>query len=143
MSILKYFSDSGCPTGWVANGALCYYVVDGPGMTYSAAEQKCEALGGDLPIIKSTEQNNFILSLAEKMNASPWLGMQIKNNDQFYWEDCTQVAKTFCAWDTGEPNYLNNEKCAYMYVNAGSSQAGKWNNNPCNKLYRAICQKPM
>ena len=110
-------------------------------MTQSDAQEKCEDLGGDLPIITSAAENSFIVSLATG-NGDPWLGMQAQDDGEFYWENCTPVADTFSNWNTGEPNNPSDERCAYMYVNGGH-YVGKWNNNPCDKSFSAICQKPM
>ena len=107
-------------------------------MEQGDAQQKCQDLGADLPLVKSAEENNFILSLARE-KGEPWLGMHMKDDEKFYWVDGTPVADTFSAWNTGEPNMLDVEWCAYMYVTG--DHKGKWNNNPCDKIRRAICQK--
>lgn len=105
----------------------------------SQGEQECQKLGATLPVIKSAEENDFLLSLM-KDNGNPWLGMEAPNGDNdFYWADGTSVAETFSAWNTGEPNYPGQENCAYMYVTGG--QKGKWNNNPCGQSWFTVCQK--
>ena len=137
--ILKHFSGSGCPKGWIAQGALCFHVIDSLSV-YSVAQQKCRDLEACLPVIKSAEENAFILSLA-KGKSRPWLGMQMKDDGKFYWGDDTPVADTFSAWNSGEPNHLNTEKCAHMYVSGVLH--GKWNNIHCNAKKLVSCQKPI
>ena len=53
----------GCPDGWLNYGSSCYYVKDTLTRKQSDARQHCQNLGGDLAIIKSENQNDFIFNL--------------------------------------------------------------------------------
>ena len=135
---LKYFPVSGCPQDWVAHGSLCYYIITSPDVQEpSTARQQCQDLGADLPVIKSAEENDFILNLI-KDKGQTWLGMH-GNNNVFYWVDGTAVADTFSAWNVGEPSNPGLEDCVYMYVD--EERKGKWNNDRCYKERNVICQK--
>ena len=57
-------------------------------------------MGADLPIIKSSAENTFILDLAKKQgivsHGGVWLGMQRKDktsNKDFYWIDGSPLQK--------------------------------------------------
>ena len=93
---LLYFffvEGSSCPAGWVNNGSSCYYVKDTPTLKQSDARQHCQNLGGDLAIIKSENQNDFIFSLIQSQNTftkwGAWIGIQRKADGKFYWIDNT------------------------------------------------------
>ena len=94
-----------------------------------------------LPIIKSAEQNDFLLSLMEEKD-DPRLGMIAPNGDNiFEWLNGTAVADTFSAWNTAEPNHLGSENCGHLYV-SGSAK-GKWNHDPCSIPQAIVCQMEM
>ena len=93
-------------------------------------------LGGDLAIIKSAAENNFIFSLLKKQktitNWGVWLGFVRKADNKFYWIDDTPLAKGYTAWASGEPNnHRGNEKCGNMFGSAKGA-GGKWNDFPCD-----------
>ena len=68
---------------------------------------------GDLSVIKSAIENQFLLSSVEDKGES-WLGMEASNGDNdFAWIDGTSVAETFSGWAYGEPNYPGvDENCS-------------------------------
>ena len=131
---------AGCPEGWDEFGSLCYFHVNKGKMTMGQGQDECQLLGATLPVIKSAEENDFLLNLMEE-NGEPWLGMEASDGDNdFKWEDETSVASNFSAWAPGEPNYSGvEENCAYMYVSG--NYKGMWNNNPCEQLHHVACQK--
>ena len=90
-------------------------------------------LGGDLAIIKSAAENNFIFTLLKKQKTitglGVWLGFVRKADNKFYWIDDTPLAKGYTAWASGEPNNLGGiEKCGNMFGSAG----GTWNDLFCD-----------
>ena len=100
-------------------------------------------MGADLPIIKSSAENTFILDLAKKQGivsrGGVWLGMQQKDktsNKDFYWIDGSPLQKqAYLNWATGEPNmgYRKNEHCANMYVISNNHGGpGEWNDLHCD-----------
>ena len=126
-----------CPEGWVENGNQCYFILPEKKEAFVGL-YLCMQLEATLPIIKSAEQNAFLLSLMEGKGI-PRLGMVAPNGDNvFKWLDGTTVADTFSAWATGEPNNPGVEDCGVMYV-SGSGK-GKWNNDGCTAPWHIVCQ---
>ena len=126
-----------CPAGWVENGNQCYFILPQRKKAF-VGFCLCKQLGATLPIIKSAEQNTFLLSLMER-KGDPRLGMIAPNGDNiFEWLDGTGVADTFSAWNTGEPNSPGSENCGHLYVSG--SVKGKWNNEPCSYSRAIVCQ---
>ena len=136
---------TGCPEGWFEFQSSCYFVEKGRKNKTEGAKI-CRAKGGTLPVIKSLEENNFLLKLTENytrdhnLELDPWLGMEAPGGDNhFFWDDKTPVTITF--WNNGEPNEPKTEKCAYMYLkNQQKQKKGMWNNNPCRYPRLIICQ---
>ena len=124
-----YFNWSECPQDWVLHGNSCYHVIDTPTLKWSDARTTCQNLGGDLAIIRSQDENNFVRDLITQQTVpdrGAWLGLYRKADDMFYWIDDTPLAGQYSAWASGEPN-SNNEKCGHIY-----KASGKWNDIPCN-----------
>ena len=129
-----------CPEGWVENGNQCYFILPETKEAFVRGLYLCNQLGATVPIIKSAEQNAFLLSLMEGKD-DPRLGMIAPNGDNvFEWLDGTAVADTFSAWNTGEPNLAGSENCGYLYVSGSAERKGKWNNDPCSFLRVIVCQ---
>ena len=111
----------------------------------------CQNLGGDLAIVRSAEENEFILDLLRKQQTvqtnGAWIALYRKADTKFYWIDDTPLEGQYSAWASGEPNKVQ-EKCVHTY--AGSYNPGKWNDNYCNlpesRLSKApviLCQKKL
>ena len=126
-----------CPEGWVENGNQCYFILHEKKEAFVGL-YLCKQLGATLPIIKSAEENAFLLSLTEG-KGDPRLGMIAPNGDNvFEWLDGTAVADTFSPWDAGEPNNAGSENCGLLY--ASGSRKGTWNNDPCRYSRPIVCQ---
>ena len=122
----------GCPQDWVLHGNSSYHVIDTPILKWSDARTTCQNLGGDLAIIMSESENNFVRDLMHKQtgqDTGAWLGLYRKADYRFYWIDDTPLAGQYSAWNSGEPNNLH-EKCVHMY-NA-LDKLGKWNDASCS-----------
>ena len=111
----------------------------------------CQDLGGDLAIIRSQDENKFILGLLKNQTMvkeeGAWLGLNRKSSagDAFYWIDDTPLVGHFSAWANGEPNDFG-EECVQIY--AASYHPGKWNDMECSVLVSeqeraplVLCQK--
>jgi len=107
-------------------------------------------LGGDLAIIRSAAESNFVFDLAKKQETftawGAWLGFVRKADKKFYWIDDTPLARGYTAWASAEPNSLS-EKCGNMFGGRGTN-VGKWNDLLCDApsvylKYAAVilCQK--
>ena len=121
-----------CSQGWVRYGTSCYHAIDTPTLSWTDARKTCQNLGGDLPIIRSEAENNFIRDLVRKQQTvqswGAWLGLYRKADTKFYWIDDTPLEGQYSAWASGEPNSLN-EKCGHTFNEL--KRVGKWNDNKC------------
>jgi len=136
----------GCSAGWSAYENSCYYIDNSPTQKMSDARLKCQNMGGDLVIIRSAQENDFIFDLVKKLNkgVGVWLGLQRKADSKFYWIDDTPVEGHYQNWAQGEPNdHGGREDCGHMY--GKGSAAGKWNDSPCDweVVPSVVCQKSM
>ena len=144
-----------CPEGWVRHGKSCYLIINIPTLKQSDARMTCQNLGGDLAIVRSSDENDFIFDLVKKQKTvahlGVWLGSIRKADYKFYWIDDTPLEGQFSEWTSGEPNNhqgngLGDENCVNMF-GTGVRQ-GKWNDLWCNlkewQLKNAptvLCQK--
>ena len=149
--LTKYVLFSVCPQdGWVRYGNFSYLIINIRTLKWSDARRTCQMLGGDLAIIKSAAENNFIFTLLKKQKTitglGVWLGFVRKADNKFYWIDDTPLAKGYTAWASGQPNNVR-EKCGNMF---GSTKGvgGQWNDlfcdNPANHWKVApviLCKK--
>ena len=132
-----YFTRLDCPQDWVLHGNSCYHVIDTPTLNWNDARTTCQNLGVDLAIIRSQDENNFILDLIMKQQTiqewAAWLGLYRKADNLFYWVDDTPLADQYSAWADGEPNNYesNGENCVHTYTRP-LSLFGKWNDKLCN-----------
>jgi len=108
-------------------------------------------VGGDLAIIRSQDENSFILKLLRKQKVvqreGAWLGLyrNTSDGDAFYWVDDTPLVGHYSAWANNEPSNLD-EKCVKMY--AASYKPGEWNDMQCSwseahqsRAPVVVCQK--
>ena len=127
---------SDCPLGWELHEHSCYHVIDTPTANQSDARRTCQNLGGDLAIIRSADENNFISDLVIKHQKvqdyyGAWIGLYRKPDNAFYWIDDTPLTGQYSAWADGQPSQPS-EKCVHTYTDL--SKLGKWNDNQCNLL---------
>lgn len=138
------FSDNS-PT-WHTYGGASYYVDDTPAIRWKDARKVCQTHGGDLAIIKSAAENDFVWELISKQKTvtiwGAWIGLSRGDDSNFYWVDGTPLLESqFAIWRPGQPdNFLNKEDCGHMIEQ-------KWNDMPCNlpgEMFNApviLCQK--
>ena len=131
----KYVLVSVCPQdGWVRYGNFGYLIINIRTLKWSDARRTCQMLGGDLAIIKSADENNFVFTLLKKQKTitdlGVWLGFVRKADNKLYWIDDTPLAKGYTAWSSGQPDNVS-EKCGNMFGSAKGSE-GKWNDLSCD-----------
>lgn len=147
-----------CPSGWVRHGNSCYYIDDTPTPLYRDARNTCQSKGGDLAIIRSAQENDFILDLVMGQNTvtrfGAWIGFQRNAADsKLYWVDGTPVDSQYVNWLPGEPNdSYGYEDCGQMITKEYTP--GKGNDLFCNFNVQGssfessdspvvLCQKPI
>ena len=120
-----------CPPNWVSSEDSCYYVDNTRTRKMSDARKRCREMEGDIAIIRSSHENQFIFNLVKKTAGLPfwgaWIGLQRTSDGSFKWVDGTPVE--YSAWNSGEPNDTGGrEDCVAMYWDI----EGRWNDAPCD-----------
>ena len=130
-----YFIRLECPQDWILHGNSCYHVIDTPTLNWSDARTTCQNLGGDLAIIRSQDENNFIIDILNKQqriqDLGAWIGLYRKADNMFYWIDDTPLAGQYSTWANGKPD-SQDEKCANIFMTGSRRKYGKWNDLTCN-----------
>jgi len=119
----------------VGDGDKSYLACAGP-MSWDDARAFCRSRGaGDLVIIKTKEENEFLTSIAPD---TFWIGLSdTKTAGTFVWVDGTSPSTTF--WAEGEPNNSGGvEHCGGIYTTGDN--AGRWNDFNCDSGRAFICQ---
>jgi len=108
-------------------------------------------LGGDLAIITSAEENQFVFDLIKKQDTftklGAWIGIKRKADSRLYWVDDALVEGHYSAWYSGQPdNSWGREGCGHM-LGTHRGLGGTWNDLPCflpSVHYNPVvlCQKP-
>eukprot|EP00057_Strongylocentrotus_purpuratus_P008616 XP_011663090.1 PREDICTED: macrophage mannose receptor 1 isoform X2 [Strongylocentrotus purpuratus] len=117
----------------------------GTGKTFSETRAYCQSLGGDMPIITSVEQNDFIANTMsfEEGNGRYYIGLEKMDDGTYRWIDGTALAG-YKNWDYSHlyerpdlPPY-----CAVMRSRSGDTIHGLWYLVTCTSTRRPICQIP-
>ena len=110
----------------------CYYVDDKPTPRWNDARAVCQSLGGDLVVINSGEENDFVYKLVIEQKTvtqgKAWIRLK-KNpvNSKWYWVDRTPLEGQYENWSPGEPNNDGgNENCGRL-----NEKPGYWYDVPC------------
>ncbi|XP_065145827.1 ladderlectin-like [Paramisgurnus dabryanus] len=128
-----------CPYGWTPFSVHCYKFFP-QSVNWITAEKNCQSIDANLASVRSTVQNNFLLSLIVPANTRAWIGGHDGEMDgQWLWSDGSQFDLTnFC---TGEPNnYGGPESC--LEINFPTNHC--WNDESCTTTTMGyICAKPL
>ena len=95
------------------------------------ARTVCKNLGGDLVVITSAEENDFLYKLAMEQKTvnqgRAWIGLKKNTTDfKWYWVDDTPLEGQYKNWAPGEPNNGGgHEDCGHFIINR------KWNDLKC------------
>uniref|UniRef100_A0A3B4ASD8 Uncharacterized protein n=1 Tax=Periophthalmus magnuspinnatus TaxID=409849 RepID=A0A3B4ASD8_9GOBI len=112
-------------------------------MTWQQARTWCQEHHTDMVAIQNQEEITHLNSWLPKKSTYYWIGIR-KINDVWTWvgtnKPLTEEAKN---WALGEPNNANkdarrSEDCVEMYIKR-QYQAGKWNDERCDKQKTALC----
>ncbi len=129
---------TGVPTDAVAFRKH-HYKFFAESLSWTAAKQRCEAMGGHLPIVESAAENDFLVQMADKgfPNAgrtgmeAVWLGMtDAAHEGSWQWIDGSLL--TYGNWFKNQPNNKqNNEHFGILWLSDGKSHpVGEWCDQP-------------
>ncbi|XP_033097723.1 uncharacterized protein LOC117101774 [Anneissia japonica] len=107
-------------------GRSCYVFIEQP-LAWHLADTMCQQIGGNLPVISSAEENDFIrLRFGELMNDRLfWIGMAFMNQrDRWQW--VRDEHSSFLGWTKYSQPSKHDTGCVVVSV------YGKWNNVGCN-----------
>ncbi|XP_036419030.1 C-type lectin domain family 4 member E-like, partial [Colossoma macropomum] len=118
-----------CAEGWKYFRGKCYYFSDDV-RTWTASRDDCVAVGGDLLIISTTEEQTFIKrSKPGEGEQRYWVGLtDAVTEGDWRWLDGTRLRQTPKCWSGNEPDnwkgkhyqYPEGEDCALMVLNTNS-----------------------
>lgn len=131
-----------CPRGWVSHvmedtDTVYCYLVRKNTHTWYLARDDCLNSDSDLLSITSAKEQEFVTKhlLAESFM---WIGFNdLENEGKWAWSDRTP--QNYNNWARGDPNNggtyrKKDEDCAVL------KSDGKWNDYPCNTLFKYICK---
>ncbi|KAM9186523.1 E-selectin-like isoform 2-T2 [Mergus octosetaceus] len=126
----------------ILEGVNCWiYIYSNTNETYGGAEEWCQKHHANLVAIQSKSINDY---LNEALPFNPgyyWIGIR-KINGIWTWVGTNEpLREEDKNWATGEPNGNgNNEDCVEIYIKRGTD-AGKWNDEKCEKKKVALCYR--
>ncbi|XP_074082192.1 C-type lectin domain family 4 member E isoform X2 [Macrotis lagotis] len=111
-------------------------------MVWTASLKNCEEMGGNLAVINTQEEQNFLFH-AKPSRREFFIGLTDREVDgQWQWVDNTPFNKTLSFWDIGEPNNIATvEDC--VTIRDSSNENRNWNDVTCFFNYYRICEKPV
>ncbi|NXL50685.1 MRC1 protein, partial [Podilymbus podiceps] len=121
---------------WIIYNHKEYYFSKEP-MPMEKARDFCKKSGGDLAVIESESEKNFLwkYTFYKDWGNNFYIGLSVSLDKTFRWMDGTTV--NYVAWAPNEPNFANNdENCVVMYT-----QTGTWNDLNCGSVELFICER--
>ncbi|KAM7380146.1 hypothetical protein PAMP_003459 [Pampus punctatissimus] len=123
-----------CPTGWRMFSCTCYFISNTTD-SWEKGRQDCRDRGGDLVVIDSPEEQEFLNKIAK----NAWIGLSDKEKEGTWkWTDGTPLTLTY--WRTNQPDngggdpQWGEEDCAHM------TPTNEWNDLSCDASLRWICR---
>uniref|UniRef100_A0A8C3BF22 E-selectin n=1 Tax=Cairina moschata TaxID=8855 RepID=A0A8C3BF22_CAIMO len=125
----------------ILEGVNCWiYFYSNANETYDGAEKWCQNHHAKLVAIQNKSINGY---LNEALPFNPgyyWIGIR-KINSIWTWVGTNEPLREEKNWATGEPNGNgNNEDCVEIYIKR-DRDAGKWNDEKCDKPKVALCYR--
>ncbi|XP_076874372.1 uncharacterized protein LOC143524150 [Brachyhypopomus gauderio] len=126
--------DKATEQGWMCFNSSIYYISTEE-KTWSESRQFCRERGGDLVIINSRQEQNFVSMMRGDRKA--WIGLTDKGTNQDWkWVDGTALETNY--WKTWEPNGPH-EHC--VITDHGSDSVQNWADYQCIRSFFWICEK--
>ncbi|XP_065145826.1 galactose-specific lectin nattectin-like [Paramisgurnus dabryanus] len=131
-------AEEDCPNGWTPFGVQCYKFFS-QSVNWATAEKNCQSFDANLASVRSTAENNFLLSLLVPADTRAWLGGHDGEVEgQWLWTDGSQF--DFTNWCSGQPdNGGGKENCLEISYTTNRC----WNDQTCSSPTSYICAKPL
>jgi exo-beta-1,3-glucanase (GH17 family) len=128
-----------CPTNWIKYGNACYMLGTSL-LSMTDSQAQCVAMSAKLAVIKTTEENSFVLNSVGNGNAqSAWLGYKLSNTTKYLTID--SQTPSFVNWKIDQP--ATSLGCVVMVRDSGSSSVGKWKTESCSTDRTYVCKKDL
>ncbi|XP_056609473.1 perlucin-like protein [Triplophysa dalaica] len=120
-----------------------FYVFSTDAKNWNSSRERCQALGGDLVIINSKEEQEYVagLILNTTTKALYWIGLSDSHDEgKWRWVDDTHLTHRFWASDPDNytsPEYPEGEDCVILN---GRITEAKWGDVSCLRKERGICE---
>ncbi|XP_060772626.1 C-type lectin domain family 4 member E-like isoform X3 [Neoarius graeffei] len=131
--------------GWIYFSSNLYYKSTEK-KNWIESRKDCREREGDLVIIKSKEEQEFISETL--LSTEAWIGLSDSDTEGMWkWVDGTELINGDRYWSNGEPNNADgNENCAIAgyipsTIREKSDLLKKWNDLNCSQAIRWICEK--
>ena len=111
----------------------CYRLVGSTALEWSDALSDCEAWGGSLASITSSDEQLFVVAL---LSESTWIGGNGSGTQEIF-EWASGEEWLFEAWADGEPSVTLDEDCVEMNQTLDFA----WNNTICADLHAYLCER--
>jgi hypothetical protein len=110
------------------------YTLMNNALSWSDANADCLAKGLQLASVRSTAENELLLTAAAGNKV--WIGgTDAASEGKWKWSS-TGTPLSYTNWYSGEPNdWEGNEDCTEFYSN------GKWNDGNCAKRTKFVCER--
>ncbi|XP_073689403.1 C-type lectin domain family 17, member A-like [Garra rufa] len=138
-------SYEGLPEKWVQDKGR-FYVFSNDTKDWNSSRQRCQDLGGDLVIINSSEEQEFLAQQIVTFNALVlhWIGLTDQQSEGVWlWVDNTPLNHNISWWifppDDNDIHDPMGEDCAVIN---GYLKGEKWGDISCLKMQRSICEIP-
>ncbi|XP_058262268.1 CD209 antigen-like protein C [Hemibagrus wyckioides] len=127
--------DEQAKLGWIYFHSS-FYFISAQTKSWIESREDCKRNGADLVIIKTEEAQDFLVKQLGSDRA--WIGLHDRDTEGTWkWVDGTPLTTAY--WAPREPNNDHNEDCAEILGFTGKEA---WNDVPCTKKVRWICEKP-
>ncbi|XP_026803415.3 CD209 antigen-like protein E [Pangasianodon hypophthalmus] len=130
--------DADVKWGWRYFSFSLYYISTEE-KNWTESRQDCREKGADLVIIKTTEEQEFIIKELGNYRRA-WIGLSDRDRKGTWkWVDGKELTNGTGYWYDAEPNNAgNNETCVEIW---NDPETKGWNNTSCSKEQWWICEK--
>ena len=127
----------------VEHEAHYYYFCQTPPSPWQAARARCQLLLGDLTVIDTATENQFLVSTIEQQGKRWWIGLSdLALEGEFEWVDGTPLGPKVTMWANGEPDNEASDapgeaNCAALFSDL---ILGTWRDQVCETPYAFVCE---
>merc|ERR1712179_771674 len=141
---------SSCDYGWEEKDGRCYFWSKEK-LSWEAAEEKCQKLGGHLASVISQDVHVYLRD-NEKNSFFVWIGATDQKDEGIWkWTDCNPW--NFAKWGKNEPDNgktrysSDDENCAVLtskkYSRQSYNKYEDWSDTSCKKPAHFVCARPI